>query len=282
MGTENKEKIRSTFKDIRYFILGVIILYLIGCFILSLTLTFFKEWGLVDRGANGIYFTLDEGSTELIDFYNVFNAPRIAFINLFRAYPVPIVLLDLLLFILFIRLTSDSKKDKEGELQVNKNEKQESINIKSAFVDFVILDLKGNTKEEVLSQIAKFAKDKGLVKNRQYLYERLIEKERMGSTAIGNGIALPEACFIDLSQHHIFILCRTEAAVDFDSFDRKPVSIMLVFLCKEKNELAKFEPVLKLVQLLKSDKYKDKFKEASTEYEVYSLLEEMSLHKDSE
>ncbi|MBM3255110.1 MAG: PTS sugar transporter subunit IIA [Candidatus Omnitrophica bacterium] len=281
MGTENKEKIRSTLKDIRYFVLGIVILYLIGCLILSLTLAFFKEWGLVERGANGIYFTLDNGSIELIDFYNVFNAPRVAFINLFIAYPVPIALLNLLLFVFFIRLTSYPEKDKKGEPQVNNNEKQERVDIKPAFVDFVILGLKGNTKEEVLSQIAKFAKDKGLVKSQQYLYDRLMEKERMGSTAIGNGIALPEACFIDISQRHVFILCRTESAVDFGSFDGKPVSVMLVFLCREKNELAKFEPVLKLVQLLKSDKYKDKFKEASTEYEIYCLLEEISLHKDT-
>jgi PTS system nitrogen regulatory IIA component len=280
MAAQNQTKIRLIAKDARYFIFGILILYLIGCFILSLTLWFFKEWGLVDRGANGVYFTLDDSSIELIDFYNVFNTPRLTYLHLFRGHPVFTCLLSLLLFLALIRITSYFKKGKEAIALVDKKEKQECAKLKPAFFDFVILNLVGSTKEEVFFAISKFAKGKGLVKNQQYLYERLLEKERMGSTAIGGGIALPEACFIEMSQHHALILCRAKAGVDFDSFDGKPVYIMPVFLCTEKNDLSWLEPILQLVNLLKSDKYKDRFMEVSTEYEMYQLLEKVSLQKD--
>jgi PTS system nitrogen regulatory IIA component len=282
MTAQNQTKISLIAKDARYFIFGILILYLIGCFILSLTLWFFKEWGLVDRGANGVYFTLDDSSAELIDFYNVFNTPRLTYFHLFRGHPVLTCLWSLLLFWALIKATSYSKKKKEAIAPADIKENQEYVKPKPAFVDFVILNLAGSTKEEVLSLISKFAKEKGLVKNQQYLCDILLEKERMGSTAIGGGIALPEACFIEMSQHHAFILCRVKAGVDFDSFDGKPVYIMLVFLCTEKNDLPEFKLILKLLNLLKSDKYREQFMEVSTEYEMYQLLEKISLQKDFE
>ncbi len=278
MVVKNQDKVRSTTRDLRYFVFGILILYLLGCFILSLTLEFFKEWGLVDRGANGVYFTLDDSNIELIDFYNVFNVLRLIYLNLFRAYPVFILLLSVLLFLAFIWATSYSRKRKEVKTEDSQTGKQVDFGLRPSIVDFVILHLAGSTKEEVLSGLSRFAKEKGLIKNQQYLYERFLEKERMGSSAIGNGIALPEACFLEMSQHHATILCRTDA-VDFDSFDGKPVSIILAFLCTEKKDISKFESMLRLVNSLKSDKYRDKFMEIDTEGEMYCLLEEISLQK---
>jgi mannitol/fructose-specific phosphotransferase system IIA component (Ntr-type) len=276
MATENRTKIKSTARDIRYFIFGLFILYLLGCCILYLTLSFFQEWGLVGRGVNGIYFTLDDSSIELIDFYNVFSAPRLAYTGSLKAHPIITLFSSLLLFLVFIRVTSYFNKEKEIEVIGDKGVGQGQVKLKPDFVDFVIMGLKGSTKEEAFIEISKFAEKKGLVKNQRYLYERLMEKERMGSSAIGNGIALPEACFIDTAQGDAFILCRAQEELDFDALDGKPVSILFVFLCREKNDLSKSSPILRLMNTLKLEKYRSKFMEANTEYEMYQLLEEMA------
>ena len=63
-------------------------------------------------------------------------------------------------------------------------------------VDSIILDLAGKTKEEVLFNIVKFAKQKKLIKDEQLIYKKFLNREQLGTTAIGQGVALPEACWI--------------------------------------------------------------------------------------
>ena len=83
-----------------------------------------------------------------------------------------------------------------------------------------------------------------------------------------------------MSRDQAFILCRAEKGLDFDSFDEKLVSILFVFLSREKNDLSKSKPILRLMDALKTDKYGGKFMEVSTEYQMYLLLEEISKDKD--
>jgi len=138
--------------------------------------------------------------------------------------------------------------------------------------DSIILDLAGKTKEEVLLNISKFAKQEKLIKDEQLIYRKFLEREQLGTTAIGKGVALPEACWIAMSRPYAFILCRTKKPVNFNSLDGKPVRIILVSLGRDKADLTRLKPLAKLARLLKNSEIRDSFLNVKNIDNVYSLF----------
>jgi len=138
--------------------------------------------------------------------------------------------------------------------------------------DSIILDLAGKTKEEVLLNISKFAKQEKLIKDEQLIYRKFLEREQLGTTAIGKGVALPEACWIAMSRPYAFILCRTKKPVNFNSLDGKPVRIILVSLGRDKADLTRLKPLAKLARLLKNSEFRDSFLNVKNIDNVYSLF----------
>lgn len=137
---------------------------------------------------------------------------------------------------------------------------------------FIILDLKGKTKNEILFNIASFAERQGLIQDKRMLYRKFLEREGQGTTAIGNEIALPEACWIEMCCPYAFILCRTENSVRFNSLDGKPIRIVLASLGRNKNDLSRLKPLLHLVRLLKSPAARNALIRANSEIQVFNLL----------
>ena len=139
-------------------------------------------------------------------------------------------------------------------------------------VDLIILDLAGKTKEEVLLNIAQFAKQEKLIKDELFIYRKFLKREQLGTTAVGQGIALPEVCWIAMSRPYAFILCRTKEPVDFNSLDGKPVRIILASLGGDKADLTRLKPMAKLARLLKNSEFRDSFLNVTNTDGVYSLF----------
>ena len=139
-------------------------------------------------------------------------------------------------------------------------------------VDLIILDLAGKTKKEVLLNIAKFAKQEKLIKDEQFIYRKFLKREQLGTTAIGKGVALPEACWMVMSKPYAFILCRTKEPINFNSLDGKPVRIILVSLGRDKADLTRLKPMAKLTKLLKNSEFRNSFLNVRNINDVYSLL----------
>ena len=137
---------------------------------------------------------------------------------------------------------------------------------------FIILGLEGVNREAVLLNIASFAEEKGLVECASVLYDHFMEREKEATTAIGNGIALPEACWIEMSQPYAFILSRAKYPVEYDSVDGSPVRIILASLGRDKDDLSRYKPMAKLVRLLKSPGFMNQFLKASSINQVKNLL----------
>ena len=136
----------------------------------------------------------------------------------------------------------------------------------------IILDLEGKIKEDVLLNISKFAKQEKLIKDEQLIYRKLLKREQLGTTAIGQGVALPEACWINMSRPYAFILCRTKEPVDFNSLDGKPVRIILASLGRDKADLTRLKPMAKLAGLLKNSEFRNSFLNVRNSDDVYSLF----------
>jgi fructose-specific phosphotransferase system IIA component len=98
--------------------------------------------------------------------------------------------------------------------------------------DHIFLDQPLPDKDHVLRFLAKTGYDTGLVPNRKDLLDGLLRRERIMSTGVGDGIALPHAAISDVTGAAV-LLVRLETPVDFEALDNLPVDIILALILPE-------------------------------------------------
>ena len=86
--------------------------------------------------------------------------------------------------------------------------------------DLILLNLKATTVEEVLREISRFMEERGAIKNGKKLFQRLMAREKLGSTALPGGIAVPH-CKMEELDSPILSLAISPQGVDFNSPDGK-------------------------------------------------------------
>ena len=93
----------------------------------------------------------------------------------------------------------------------------------------IIKDLKSFDKESVLEELSNFLKDRGEIPNKKNLLLSLIEREKLGSTGIGENVAIPHAKIRDIDKI-ITVFARSQIGVEFESLDQKPVNFIYLIL----------------------------------------------------
>ncbi len=88
--------------------------------------------------------------------------------------------------------------------------------------DFIIADLSGKDKQSILTELTNFLETNGTIKNKDALYEALVEREKLGSTGIGENVAIPHAKSEEVEQI-LTLFGRSVEGIDFDSLDKRPV-----------------------------------------------------------
>lgn len=85
------------------------------------------------------------------------------------------------------------------------------------------------SKKKVLELISDLAAAQYPTLSSQEIFESLVAREKMGSTGIGNGIAIPHGRLVDIVQP-IAILIKCEEPIAFDAIDKQPVDILFALL----------------------------------------------------
>ncbi|MCC4834051.1 PTS IIA-like nitrogen regulatory protein PtsN [Shewanella sp. 1_MG-2023] len=85
------------------------------------------------------------------------------------------------------------------------------------------------SKKKVLELISDLMAAQYPTLSSQAIFESLIAREKMGSTGIGNGIAIPHGRLTDIEEP-IAILIKCEEGIEFDAIDKKPVDILFALL----------------------------------------------------
>jgi mannitol/fructose-specific phosphotransferase system IIA component (Ntr-type) len=92
-----------------------------------------------------------------------------------------------------------------------------------------IPELKSRTREPVLAQLVEVARRAGVVRGPEPLLELLRLRERLGSTAIGKGVAVPHARSLTVERPSL-LLARSHRGVEWDAADGQPVTLVLLAL----------------------------------------------------
>ena len=97
--------------------------------------------------------------------------------------------------------------------------------------DALLINFDGTSKKQVLEELSKLAEIK-LGINSRILIENLTKREKLGSTAVGNGVAIPHANLNNINKPYVFVSTLVNG-LDFNATDDMPVDIIFLLLAPE-------------------------------------------------
>ena len=139
--------------------------------------------------------------------------------------------------------------------------------------DMVVADLKGATKPDVLNELAKALAAKYKEIKLGDLTAVLAERERLGSTAIGDGIAIPHGKLRGVTKI-IGVFGRHAQGVDFDSLDGGPSHLFFVLVAPDDSASLHLKALARVSRLLKDGSFRSRLLAARDSAELYSLIKE--------
>ncbi len=138
--------------------------------------------------------------------------------------------------------------------------------------DQVVADLAGRGKRAVMEELCRplLAKQPGM--ELPALMEVLVEREKLGSTGIGDGIAIPHGKMAGLNEL-MLSFGRSRAGVDFDSLDGKPAHLFFLVVAPDNSAGTHLKALARISRLLKSNVVRQELLEASDAHEIYEIIQ---------
>ena len=138
----------------------------------------------------------------------------------------------------------------------------------------VIVDLKGGTKEEVLTELVAALKEMGLIESAEEAVKVILDREKLGSTGIGDGVAIPHGKMKKLQN----VLCafgKSAKGIDFGAIDGQPVHIFFLLLAPEESTGLHLKMLSRISRIVRDASFRKKLMEGKDVGQVYrDIVEE--------
>lgn len=134
--------------------------------------------------------------------------------------------------------------------------------------ELTFCNVQGGSKKRLLETSSELIAEKiGQVDPGQ-IFEALIAREQLGSTGIGNGIAIPH-CRIPRLQKTLGCLIKLKSPVDFDAIDREPVDLLFFLLVPENTLKGHLEALKTIAENFSNAEYCRGLRAANSDKELY-------------
>lgn len=153
-----------------------------------------------------------------------------------------------------------------------------SIAIVASVLDssLYIPELRLKRRESALHELAELAHQAGIARNAALLHDTLLLRERAGSTAVGKGVAVPNARSISVIDSRL-VVARSRRGIPWDAPDDQPVQLVLLVLSPaEHSEELHFELVARAVAAGRLQRNRQKLIEAESFEAVVAVLKEFA------
>ena len=138
---------------------------------------------------------------------------------------------------------------------------------------FIVSELKSKTKREVLLELSRsFAEDLPDV-NTDAVVEILLDREKLGSTGIGDGIAIPHGKMKGLDRL-VVSFGRSLEGVEFEALDGKPVNVFFLLLAPDNSAGNHLKALAKISRMLKDADFRKDLMAAESTQKLLSLIVE--------
>lgn len=137
----------------------------------------------------------------------------------------------------------------------------------------IISELKGTTKRAVLEELIDAIRIQNPQLDRDRLMAVLLERERLGSTGIGDGIAIPHGKIKDLNQL-VLSFGKSSQGVDFESMDGRPVHLFFLLVAPETSSGIHLRALAKIARLLKNNAIRKRLGSVKNPGEIFAVIQQ--------
>jgi PTS system nitrogen regulatory IIA component len=140
-------------------------------------------------------------------------------------------------------------------------------------VDTISVDMKAQSKKEALQEICQLLAGSKKLADPDKMVGVLMEREALGSTGIGQGIAIPHGK-TDIVTQQVAALGLSKRGVDFDALDGEPVYIFFLLIAPKEAAGEQLKALAKISRLLKDKFFRQALRDAKTPQEALNIIKE--------
>jgi PTS system nitrogen regulatory IIA component len=136
--------------------------------------------------------------------------------------------------------------------------------------NMILADVEAENKRQLLEKLSDFvSKQADLDKNS--VFEAILERENLGSTGYGAGVALPHARINGMTKV-VVTFARVSTPVDYDALDNKPVDLVAFLLSPENSGEDHLQSLAVISRILNNEDVCQEIRAAKTVHEIYLAL----------
>jgi PTS system nitrogen regulatory IIA component len=136
--------------------------------------------------------------------------------------------------------------------------------------DAILPALKANSKKQALQALAEKAAEMTALDERQ-IFDTLLQRERLGSTGVGGGIAIPHGKLPGLDRIR-GLFARLAKPIDFEALDDQPVDLIFVILAPESAGADHLKALARIARLLREPGVAGKLRASTDMAAIYAVL----------
>ena len=138
--------------------------------------------------------------------------------------------------------------------------------------DGIVANLRATSKKQALQELARRAAVVTKIDERK-IFDVLMDRERLGTTGVGSGIAIPHGKLAELTRLY-GVFARLEKPVDFQSIDDRPVDLIFVLLAPEEAGADHLKALARVSRLLRDQVTTDKLRGTADADALFAILSE--------
>lgn len=139
-------------------------------------------------------------------------------------------------------------------------------------VSAIMPALKANSKKQLLQLLAEKAAAVTELPER-VIFDTILQRERLGSTGVGNGIAIPHGKLNGVKKI-VGVFARLESPVDFEALDDQPVDLVFLLLAPEGAGADHLKALSRIARVLRDNETVNKIRGTRDANAIYALLSE--------
>ena len=146
--------------------------------------------------------------------------------------------------------------------------------------DSTLVDLKGETKQDIIAELVDTLAVGDAISDRAKVLQAVLEREKIMSTGIGDGIAIPHGKS-DAVEKLVAALGTQRRGVDFEALDGEPAYVFFLLVSPANVSGPHIKALARISRLLKNDDFIKKLIAAETSAEIIEIIETEERHAPS-
>lgn len=143
----------------------------------------------------------------------------------------------------------------------------------SLIPDAIELNLKSTTKTDAIKELVTLLNNVGIISEAETVVEIIIERENLGTTGIGEGVAIPHGK-VHVVDRLVAAFGISKKGIDFESIDKQPVNLIFLLVAPASSDKQHLMVLARAARILKNKDFRADLMNAKDKSELLKILQE--------